>query len=116
MTTDEQAAKLFANYHLDDVPRIADPQRKLYEAFELKRGSASQVMGPGVWWKGFKTTILRGHLPGMPEGTSFSCRARSWWPTVRSCRAFRPQNSADHPDYAEFAVCELPGNGPSGIP
>ena len=108
MTTEEQAAALFAKYGLDDVPRVSDPERKLYESFELKRGKAHQVMGPRVWWKGFKTTILRGHLPGIPEGDVFQLPGAFLVAEGEIVQAFRPDNSADHPDYVEFATCELP--------
>jgi peroxiredoxin len=108
MTADESAKTLFAKYGLDDVPRVADPERKLYAAFELKRGTAGQVMGPRVWWKGFRTTFLRGHLPGIPEGDVFQLPGTFLVADGEILRAFRTDDSAGHPDYAEFATCELP--------
>jgi len=107
MTSDEKAAALFQKYGLDDVPRISDPEKTLYETFELKRGAAGQVMGPRVWWQGFKTTVLGGHWPGVPEGDVFQLPGAFVVADGEIIRAFRPENSADHPDYAEFA-CELP--------
>lgn len=108
MFEDASAAKLLAKYGLDDVPRISDPQRTLYEAFELKRGKVSQVVGPGVWWKGFRTTVLGRHLPGVPEGDVLQLPGAFVVHDGEIVRAFRAENSADRPDFEEFAACELP--------
>lgn len=110
MMGDAEASNLFTKYGLDDVPRVSDPDQELYQAFELKRGKITQVMGPAVWWKGFKTTILRGHLPGIPKGDVFQLPGTFLVADGEIVRAFRPENSAEHPDYAEFAACELPGS------
>jgi len=107
MTTDDDAKKLFAKYGLDDVPRVADPERQLYEAFELKRGTVGDVMGPKVWWKGFRTAILRGNGFGVPKGDVFQMPGTFLVANGEIVRAFRADDSTGHPDYAEFAACEL---------
>lgn len=109
MMPDDEAAEMFGGYGLDDVARISDPERKLYEAFELKRGGVSQVMGPRVWWQGFKTTILKGHLPGAPGGDVFQLPGAFLVKEGELLRAFRPDTSAEHPDYTELAACPVTG-------
>ena len=111
MMSDERAAAMFGKYGFGDVPRISDPDRKLYEAFELKRGGIGQVMGPRVWWKGFKSTILKGHLPGKPGHDVFQLPGAFLVMDGEIVRAFRPETSADHPDYAELAACRISVDG-----
>jgi len=106
MADDDRAKQLFAKYGMDDVSRISDPGRRLYEAFALQRGTAGQVMGPRIWWKGFKTTVLRGFLPGKPTGDVFQLPGTFLVHEGEILRAHRPDNTADHPDFVEFAVCE----------
>lgn len=103
---EENAASLFGRYQLNDVPRVADPELTLYDAFELKRGSVSQIAGPGIWWKGFKTTILRGFLPGKPDGDVKQLPGTFLYHNGEILRAHRPANSADHPDFVEFVEGE----------
>jgi peroxiredoxin len=106
MTTDASAQKLFAKYGLDDVPRVADPERKLYDAFELKRGTVNDVIGPKVWWKGFRTAILQGNGFGVPAGDVFQMPGTFLVANGEILRAYRSDDSSGHPDYAEFAACE----------
>ncbi len=46
---------------------IADPRRRLYQAFGLRRGSLRQLAGPGVILSGARAT-LKGHRQASPEG------------------------------------------------
>ncbi len=108
MLDDQRAADLFAQYGLSHVDRISDPDLKLYHAFALKRGGVGDVMGPKIWWKGFKATFLGGHLPGKPGGDVFQLGGAFLVHQGEIVRAFRPDNSAVHPDFAEFSACTLP--------
>lgn len=102
MQSDADAAKFFAQYGLDDLPRISDPEQKLYAAFELKRGSLTQVAGPGVWLPGLKS-LLSGYLPGIPQGDVLQMPGAFLIHNGRILRAFRHETSADRPDYCELA-------------
>lgn len=110
MADDAAAASLFGKYGLDDVPRISDPQRRLYEVFELNRAGLHKVVGPAVWWKGFKTTILQGHLPGKPVGDILQLPGTFLLRDGEIVRAHRPDNSADRPEFVEFAGIETDGD------
>ena len=101
MDTEANAAKLFASYGLDDVPRIADPEQKLYAAFDLARGSAWQVMGPANWWRGLWATLGNGF--GVPVGDVFQMPGAFLVHNGKVLRAFRHEASADRPDYVELA-------------
>ncbi|MFN0056480.1 MAG: SelL-related redox protein [Planctomycetales bacterium] len=102
MQSDADAKTLFAAYGLDDVPRISDPDRRLYEAFDLQVASLSQVAGPQVWLAGLKS-LLSGHLPGIPSANVFQLPGAFLVHKGQILRAFRGQSSAEHPDYCELA-------------
>ena len=46
---------------------ISDPDRTLYTAFGLGRGSLGQLMGPGTWGAGIRA-LFKGHFVGKPVG------------------------------------------------
>jgi AhpC/TSA antioxidant enzyme len=102
MQSDREADELFATYGLSDVPRISDPERRLYEAFELKRGNLAQVAGPSVWGAGLKS-LLGGHLPGVPKGDVLQMPGAFLVHNGQIVRAFRHATSADEPDYCALA-------------
>ena len=108
MMTDPEAAAFFKRYGLDDVDRLSDPEQQVYRAFGLKRAAASQVMGPAIWWRGFKTTFLRGNLPGKPVGDIFQLPGTFLLVDGRIVRRFAPDSSADRPDYEDLAACPVP--------
>ena len=114
MMEDGAAAELFARYGLDDVPRISDTERRLYGAFELRRGGVGEVVGPRVWWRGFKTAILRRHGFGKPAGDIFQLPGAFLLVGGRIVRAHRGRTSADRPDFDDLTACPLPATGPTG--
>ncbi len=102
MDRGERAADLFTRYGMQDVARIADPEQRLYAAFELRRGRWWQLLSPLVWWKGFVACIVRGHGMGRLRGDvrqlpgSFIVHRR------RILRAHRPDTPADRPDFCQL--------------
>ena len=65
---DADVAELAAKYGIADVPRIADPDQRLYEAFNLRRMSPIEMFNPAVWIGGFRTAILKRHGFGRVKG------------------------------------------------
>jgi peroxiredoxin len=65
---DADVAELAARYGLADIPRIADPQQQLYEAFNLRRMSPIEMLNPAVWLGGFRTAVLKRHGFGRVKG------------------------------------------------
>jgi len=47
-------------------PVFADPQQKVYQAFDVPRGNWWQVAGPHLWWQGFRALLRSGF--GRPRG------------------------------------------------
>ncbi len=99
------AASLTRAYHLEDLPRISDPEGRLYDTFGLRSAGAWQVMGPSVWWPGFKATLLEGHWPGVPRGDIFRLPGAFLVYRGVVLKAFRPENSAERTDFDSFAAC-----------
>ncbi len=112
MEPELEAKKLFAAFHVDDLPRISDPTQELYRAFQLPRGKLSEVIGPGVWGAGFKS-LLAGHLPGIPSADVMQLPGVFLLHNGRVVRSFRHATSGDRPDYVDLATCPVssPGGG-----
>lgn len=97
-------AGFFARYGLGDLPRIADPDRALYRAFGLPRGSLGDVIGPKVWWRGFQAGFLNRHFAGRPIGDAFQMPGVFLLFHGEVVRGYRHQSSADRPDYLSLVT------------
>lgn len=100
---DAQTAERFARYGLADAPRIADPARELYRAFELKRGRLSQLFGWRVWLRGVRAGLIDRHFVGPLAGDGTQMPGAFLVHRGRIVRAFRHDDAADRPDYCELA-------------
>jgi peroxiredoxin len=103
MSSAERGKQLASNYGLDDTFLVSDPDRRLYEAFELRRGNAWQLFGPAVWWRGLVAGIMKGHGVGMLEGDGFQMPGAFLVQGGVILRAFRHSSAGDRPDYCELA-------------
>jgi len=81
---------------------FADPDRLLYRALELGRGTFLQLVGPRVWIAGL-LAVLRGHGVGKLEGDGFQMPGAFVIHRGRVVRAFRHTTAADRPDLKELA-------------
>lgn len=59
-------AEAFKKQFFLSFPIICDPEKKLYQAFGLGRGSVASMASPALLLTGLRT-MLRGHTPGMPR-------------------------------------------------
>jgi len=64
--TADQAEAFKKKFSLS-FPLICDPEKKLYQAYGLGRGSVASMASPTLLLKGLKT-LSRGHTPGVPQG------------------------------------------------
>ncbi len=108
MGIETQSAETFARYGLADVDRISDPERVLFRAFGLRRGTLRQLFGWQVWVRGVRAAILGGHWVGPLVGDGFQMPGAFVLHHGEIVRAFRHETAADRPDYLELAACELP--------
>lgn len=99
---DRRAERLFTLYKLADVPRIADPERRLYRAVGLEHGSLGELLGPHVLARTVEATC-RGHLPGKTGGDTRQMPGVFLIQGGRIVAAFRHRTAADRPDYLALA-------------
>jgi peroxiredoxin len=104
MMNDADAAPFFNDYSLGDVPRFSDPDRALYGAFRLKRGSLAQLLGPKVWIRGMQASFLKGHGIGRPIGDPFQMPGAFLIAGDTVVKAYRHATAADQPDYVQMAA------------
>ena len=99
---DRRARRLFEIYKLADLPRISDPERRLYQAFGLGRGGAGDLFGPHVLARMVETGC-RGHLPGRIGGDARQMPGVFLIHRGRVLAEFRHRTAADRPDYTALA-------------
>lgn len=106
MSEEPGAQKIFDAYGLGDAPRISDPQCELYRAFDLRRGSWSEMFAPSVWWRGLKAGVFAGNGLGALDGDGFRMPGVFLIRDGRVLRSYRHTSPADRPKYLELASCE----------
>ena len=102
MASKDDGAALLTRFGLADLSRISDVDRRLYQSFELARGSLSQVAGPRVWLRGLKA-ILMGSRVGVPQGDVLQLPGAFLLHKGQIVKEFRHTSSADRPDYCELS-------------
>jgi peroxiredoxin len=102
MGDNHEQAGFFAAYGVDDVHRVSDPQQLLYRAYDLHRGGFQQLLGPRVWWRGFKAAILGRHGVGKLVGDGFQMPGVFLVYKNQVLAAKRHDTAADRPDYCQF--------------
>ena len=102
MMAEKQAGALFARYGLADLPRISDPTRRLYRAFELESGSLKQLLGWKVWWRSLVAGILNRHGAGKLMGDGRQMPGVFVVQNGSILKAFRHLTAADRPHYEQF--------------
>jgi hypothetical protein len=99
MSTPADADQWFARYGVADLPRVSDPDQRLYRSFGLEQATVRELAHPRVWWPWFRTAILNGHGAGL---------AGPHWRQLTGVfvihrghllAALRHRNSAARPDY-----------------
>ncbi len=106
MTTDDSARGLFSKYGLENISRISDPQKNLYNHFKLKKGSIGQLFGPKVWLRGV-SALFKGNFIGKLEGDGFQMPGVFLIKDREIVNSFVHKTAADKPNYLELARCEL---------
>jgi len=96
---------------LRGVDVISDPERRLYRAFQLRRGTLKQLFGPEVWVRGFEA-FRAGHGIGALEGDGLQMPGAFLIHQGRILRAYRHRAAGDRPDYAALAQCSWPAQAP----
>ncbi len=101
MTTVEAFAEFAGRYGLQDLPAIADPDRRLYRGMGLGRGTMWQLFGPPVWGPGLRS-ILAGNRVGKLEGDGTQMPGVFLVSRRKVIQRYLPAHSADKADYGEM--------------
>ena len=84
---------------LSAIDRIFDPDRDLYRAFGLKRGSFGQLFGMKVIWRSLLQGVLLRFGMGRPSGDAFQMLGMFLIHQSAVIGRFRHRSAADRPDY-----------------
>ncbi len=103
MTDAKGARELFAKYALEDCVSIADPDRELYGAFNLRSGSFLQLLGWRSWIRGVSAGIWRRHGVGLLAGDGRQMPGAFVVKNRQVIAGFVHETAADRPDYCELA-------------
>jgi hypothetical protein len=102
LATDERAAKYFAPYKLDDLPRFADPDGQLYEAFGLTRAELRQYLNRESIYR-MLSSWLEGNFAILPAGDVQRMPGAFLLENSQIKLAFRHKLISDRPNYLELA-------------
>jgi hypothetical protein len=101
--TEDRAAKFFAPYQLYDLPRFADPDGKLYDAFGLTRAELGQYLNSESIYR-MLLSWLEGNFVGLPAGDVQRMPGAFLLRDHQILKAFRHKLVSDRPDYLELAT------------
>jgi len=101
MSDSLNASLLTEQHELQDTHRFVDPTCQLYDAFALRRGSLSQVIGPRVWFRGL-VAVLRGNRIGKIDGDVFRLPGVFLLRHQQIVSASRAEFSSDRPALLEI--------------
>jgi peroxiredoxin len=96
--------RVIERYGVDDLDRIADPDRTLYQSFGLKRGRFLQLLGPKVVWRAIWSGWIRGHGVAWPAADPAQMPGVFRIDRGLVVNRFRHTSAADRPCYVE--LCE----------
>ncbi|MEM8712575.1 MAG: SelL-related redox protein, partial [Planctomycetota bacterium] len=100
MASESEARGMFDQHGVSDVTAISDPDRILYRAFALRRGSPAQLMGWSVWKRGWEAGVKQGHGIGWLRGDAAQMPGAFVVCQGRVVAQFIHETAADRPDYA----------------
>lgn len=110
MGEDEKTRYLFERYRIDDIPRISDPDAKLYRALGLERASLMKIYGPSMWRYTVQSILLDGHGMGQIVGDRFQMPGVFLINNGSVISGFRHARISDQPDYLGMVQCLAQSN------
>ena len=105
LSGEEKAQKFLAPYGLADLPRFADPEGKLYQAFGLVRAHWRQYLNYESILR-MLIAFLEGHWIGVPAGDSQQMPGVFLLVDGTIHKAYRHKLVSDRPDYLAMATVE----------
>lgn len=102
MSNEELAAPFFEGFGVGDLARVADPQRELYEALDLKRAHLSSLLGPKTMLGAFRA-LAKGHRQGQAQGDTAQLPGVFLVVDGEVVKAHRSTDPSQVPDYLALA-------------
>lgn len=102
MASEEAAGPFFEEFGIGDAPRYSDPERSLYAALELKRGSLGALAGPKVW-AGAVRALVGGHRQSETQGDPAQLPGVFLVVKGKIVKAHRSADPSERPDYVSLA-------------
>ena len=96
--------RLMQKNRLANIPRVSDPEQRLYRALEIPRGGFAQLFGLKVWIRGFITT-LKGHIVDGLKGDGLQLPGTVIIRDGTVIARHEHKTAADRANFARFA-CE----------
>ena len=103
MSSENEACDMIDSYGLPEVTAISDPDRVLYHAFALRRGTPAQLLGWSVWKRGWQAGVKDGHGIGWLRGDASQMPGAFVVAGGRVVAQFIHETAADRPDYVDLA-------------
>jgi peroxiredoxin len=103
LSTEEKARKFFEPYGLADLPRIADEEGRLYQAFGLIRANWRQYLNYESILR-MLIAWLEGHWVGLPAGDVQRMPGVLLIVSGEIRKAYRHKLVSDRPDYLQLAT------------
>lgn len=94
--------EFFESYSMQDLPRIADPECRLYRQFGLDLGGFTQLFGLSVILRGVKAALLDGHGVGTSRGNTFQMPGIFLYHCGQILDGFQHDQASDRPNYVDF--------------
>jgi len=94
---------LMEKYDLAHVEQFSDPDRRLYEAFQLQLATVRQLFNFKTLVRGFQAAITGGHGFGAVTSNVYQLPGAFLIHRGQVLREFRHQSASDRPDYSEMA-------------
>ncbi|HET9804166.1 MAG TPA: SelL-related redox protein [Candidatus Acidoferrum sp.] len=102
LSTEERAHRFFKPHHFEDLPRLADPEGRLYAAFGLVRAKWRQYLNPQTIARMF-SAWAHGNFVGAPDGDVERMPGVFLIHRDEIVKSFRHRLVSDRPDYIALA-------------
>lgn len=102
LVDEDSASEITEQFGLSDIPRISDPNKKIYKAFGLTRANLRQLFGINVIIRGIQH-VLQMNPPRPFKGDVFQMPGIFVIHKGMVVQTFKHTSLADRPDYIELA-------------
>lgn len=107
MLSEKEGMRILQEYQMDDSVYVSDPEALLYKAFNLRRGTLSQLLGPAVLLRGIYLWFTKKAFTTYKSGADvYQMPGIFLLYQGVVIKQFVHETVADNPPYLELATCE----------